>query len=153
MTKHPGGRPEKINPDIREKILFALNANCPVAIAAGYARISRSTYYNWYNWGEEDKKAAIESEYSEFFDDVNEAEAKKIMYHLGQVEKRPKGWQANMTILARRWREHFGEDAGVIQTLLEKFMQIEEKVRTMTTAQSTPAGSVLENKVPDNGDV
>ena len=128
--KRPPGQPSKICQKTREQIYSAIKKNLPYAMAAWYARITERTIYNWMAWGKEDAESEKDTEFRTFFHDIKQIEATKIIEHLDAVEEQTERWQARMTILARRWREVFGEDASQlaeIKELGEKFAEWQAK--------------------------
>jgi hypothetical protein len=127
MLKSKVGCPTKICPEIRAKILEAINHNCPYEIAANYARLAPRTLYYWINQGEKDQEEGRDSEFVQFLHDLKEAKAKKIISHIDACEMQTERWQARMTLLERLCREHFGQDAGIIQQLMEQHQLILSK--------------------------
>lgn len=122
------GRPSKICPEARQKILDAIGRNCPYQQAAHLGKIHESTLYRWLNQGEKDQKDGIITEYSLFREDLNEIEAKKVQDHLDVLNScGPEKWQARAWVLERRWRSQFGADAAQLAEFLAGVKYLMEK--------------------------
>lgn len=86
-AKHPGGRPTKFTPEVREKILQAIRASSPLETAAQFAGIVYDTLNNWHKRAEKEKVG----EYSEFFKDVKKARAESDVRHVANIVKAAQG--------------------------------------------------------------
>lgn len=115
----------KLTPKTAEKIIELIENNVPYEMAAWGAGICEKTLYVWLSKGKEDEKNKIKSAFSELLQGVKEAECKKIAQHLLAIQNQEKNWQSRAWILERRWRKQFGQDAGIIQELLEKQEKLE----------------------------
>ena len=85
--KHPGGRPTKFTPEIREKILQAIKASSPLETAAQFAGIVYDTLNNWRKRAEGERRG----EYFEFFEEIKKAKAESDVRHVTNIVKVAQG--------------------------------------------------------------
>lgn len=85
--RHPGGRPTKFTPEVREKILQAIRASSPLETAAQFAGIVYDTLNNWRKRAEGEKTG----QYSEFFKEVKKARAESDVRHVANIVKAAQG--------------------------------------------------------------
>ena len=85
--KHPGGRPTKFTPEIREKILQAIKASSPLETAAQFAGIVYDTLNNWRKRAEGERRG----EYFEFFEEIKKAKAESDVRHVANIVKVAQG--------------------------------------------------------------
>jgi hypothetical protein len=121
------GRPSKISPKIKAKILDAIEGNLPYDMAAWSARICEKTLYTWINKGKADREAGIESEYLDLLQGIKEVEANKVRKLEANIEMGIERWQSQAWLLERRWRQYFGADAGIIAELQQTFNDLKDK--------------------------
>jgi transposase len=127
------GRPTKLTPEVRQRIVAALRAGNYAKPAAESAGVSEATYYRWLDRGRKQKRGI----YREFHDDVRRAEADAEVEAVARWRKAfPDNWRAIATYLERRYperwrrresREHTGEGGGPVQISHEEFQ--DPKVR------------------------
>lgn len=129
------GRPHKYNSDIHKQIIKSIKRNAPYKVAAWSARVCERTFYNWITWGRDDIKNDVESDFAQLLQDILSTEANKIMDHLDAIEKGNEGWRGRLLILERRWREFFGQDAGIIQDLVEIITKLKQDMNEFKTSQ------------------
>lgn len=95
----PGGRPSKLTPAVKGKLLAALRASNGYEPACAYAGIHYKTFRNWMARGEQAKSG----EYFQFFQDVQEAVAQdEISAVAGIKQAGQSDWKALAWILERR---------------------------------------------------
>lgn len=121
------GRPTKFNPERCAAIIDAVSKYSPYSIAAEANGICRDTLYEWLKIARTDKAAGLDTEYVRFSDALKRVEMDKMHQLCANVEAGVDRWQSNAWLLERRWREHFGADAGVIQELMEAFKDLQAK--------------------------
>lgn len=125
--KNPPGQPTKFNPERCARIIDAVSKYAPYSIACEANGIHRDTLYEWLKIARDHKAKDIESDYTRFSDALKEVEMKKILQLCSNVEAGVDRWQSNAWLLERRWREHFGADAGIIQDLQNMFNELKAK--------------------------
>ena len=123
------GRPGKLTAEIQERILDAVLEGAPMATAAQAVGVSRSTLYRWLERGDHAEAQALEHfdsddtpgrdelyqhldpalwPYLDFRDVLKSAEAFAELELLRLTRYGgPQPWTAYMTILERRWAEHW----------------------------------------------
>jgi transposase len=95
----PGGRPSKLIPEIKTKLLKALAAGNHYEPACAYAGISYQTFRNWMKRGE----TASRGEYLEFFETVQGAIAQGEIASVAKIKKaEDSDWRAAAWMLERR---------------------------------------------------
>lgn len=115
------GRPSKLTPEVKRRLLDAIRAGNYYEPACRFAGIGLSTFYRWMERGEEAKTG----QYREFREEVlraeSEAEARMVAQWQAQI---PQDWRAARDFLARRYPnrwagrekvEHMGEGGGPIE--------------------------------------
>ena len=82
MAKN-AGRPTKLNPDVRDKIIQGIRLGATYELACSYAGISYQTFLNWR------EKAAKEKagEFVELFEAITRAEGEAAIKWLALIEK------------------------------------------------------------------
>ncbi len=109
-----GGRGTKLTPLVQQQILSALTAGNYAKIAAGYAGVGESTYYEWKERGEQDKAAGRRTPFAEFAESVKKAENDAEVRAVSLIHQAmPGDWQAAMTYLERKFPERWGRRARV----------------------------------------
>jgi len=120
------GRPTKMCPKIRAKIIDAILHNLPYEMAAWSARIDESTLYDWINRGIKDRENGNnDSEFAKFSKDIKEAEMTKVKSHIAALEDQTERWQARAWLLERRWRKQFTADSVEIE-MRERLEKLEK---------------------------
>jgi hypothetical protein len=117
------GRPSKLTPAVKQRLLDAIRAGNYYEAACVYAGIGETTFYRWMERGEK----ASSGEYREFWESVKkaEAEAEARVVALWQQEI-PGNWQAARDFLARRFSDRWspkekvqtevtGKDGGPVE--------------------------------------
>lgn len=100
----PRGGPYKLEAErTRSSILDAVRAGCPPSVACGYGGIARSTWHEWKRRGEHHRADGVDSVYSRFVTDIEQAEAESIaqatfVLRSGMVTD----WKAALEFLKRR---------------------------------------------------
>jgi transposase len=99
------GRKTKLTPEVEEKIVSAIRAGNYAQVAAEYAGISKRTFYNWLQWGQEGRRRP----YVHFLHAVKTAEREAEGRAVAIVQKHmADNWQAAMTYLERKHPERWG---------------------------------------------
>lgn len=97
-------RKTKLTPERQEKIVGAIRAGNYANVAAAYAGIDESTFYNWMKRGEDGEEPFLA-----FFQSVKDAEAEWEVATAARINKAASGsWQAGMTMLERKAPERWG---------------------------------------------
>lgn len=114
------GRPTKLTPDVKRRIVTAIKQGATYKLAAKYGGVHYDTFNEWMKQGEQDS----EGEYSEFSDAVKKAEGEAAVKWLKVIDAAGKeSWQAMAWKLERRYpqeygrqiQEHTGPEGGPIQ--------------------------------------
>jgi hypothetical protein len=93
----------------RERILQALRVGNFRTTAARYAGVSDSVFYEWIGQGREDRASGIRSDYADFVDAVERAEATAEATLVANVmAAAPKAPQAALQMLSMRFRDRWG---------------------------------------------
>ena len=109
------GRPTKLSPQVREKIVSAVKAGAYATTACRAAGISESTFYRWLERGGRESSGV----FREFVEAVEQAEAEGEV-HAVAVIRRAMGedWRAALAYLERRhparWRRHQATELTVL---------------------------------------
>ena len=99
------GRLSKLTSKVEETIVQAIRAGNYASVAAEYAGVSESTFYNWLRRGREESEGPFRS----FHDAVRGAERESEVRAVAIVQKHMDGnWQAAMTFLERKHPERWG---------------------------------------------
>lgn|SRR5215471_917121 len=114
------GRPSKLTDAVRERIATAVGSGNYLEAAAGYAGISRATFWRWMERGERERTG----QYRAFRDAIREAEARAEVRMVAQWQQAiPEDWRAAAEFLARRFpdrwarRDHLDVSADVRQAM------------------------------------
>lgn len=105
------GRPSKFTPERRSSIIDAIRNRIPYEFAAEANGICEETLYEWLRIGRAHRSEGIDSDYTEFSEDIKRAEMQKIREHNDIIAARPERWQADAWILERRWHKHYSSNA------------------------------------------
>lgn len=97
--------PNKLTPELRERILQAVRMGCYLETSAAFAGISKQTLFNWLRLGAQDVEP-----FAEFHRDFAEALAKSEVRALAVIGKAAeKSWQAGAWLLERRYPKRWGQ--------------------------------------------
>ena len=98
-------RPEKLTPEVQQKIVDAIRLGNYIETAAAYAGISKSTLYDWLKKG----GRARSGKYREFSDAVEKALAESEMRDVAVITAAAKeNWQAAAWRLERKFPDRWG---------------------------------------------
>jgi hypothetical protein len=122
------GRPLGLTPEIAKEVIAMIGNGVPYAVAIEAAGFCEKTIYNWLSYGIRDRNEGKDTIFVEFLQSIKRVEASFINELLGRVKEGVDRWQSCAWILERRYRQHFGVDAGIIQELMESFKQLEAKL-------------------------
>jgi hypothetical protein len=95
----------KFTPDVRDKILNALRAGCPIDTALAFAGVSKEGFYKWVRRGNKAPPAPHpDHQFRVFVDAVNTVLATVEVHHAGIITTAAKkDWRASAHILERRF--------------------------------------------------
>lgn len=110
-----GGRPPELTPELHEAIIADIADAIPYEYAAGANGIATSTLYNWKARGEKEQAEGLNTIYTRFLEGIKKAERNRIRKHLGKIDDHEKDWVCDAWILERRWWEHYGKNAPLIE--------------------------------------
>jgi len=98
-------RPTKLTPETHKKIVQAIQLGASYELAANYAGVSYSSFNLWMKKG-----ATGNNIYSQFYNDVKEAEGRGAIGWLAKIENAANdgNWQAAAWKLERRYPEAYG---------------------------------------------
>lgn len=103
--KHPGGRPEKISPELVTEISNYVRMGNYVETAAAVAGITKDTLYRWLRKGANAKSGI----YKQFSDAVKRAQAEAEARDVGLIGKAAVDqWQAAAWRLERKFPDRWG---------------------------------------------
>jgi class 3 adenylate cyclase len=115
-------RPSKFTSEVRERMLIAIRAGNFVEVAARYAGISASTYYEWCARGERGEPG-----FAEFVEAVDQALAEAEVRLVSRISKAAQegDWRAAAWKLPRRFRERWAQVApqepkGLLSDLFDR---------------------------------
>ena len=102
----PPGRPDKLTPQIQERIVQIVRAGNYAQVAARCAGVGERTFYNWMERGEREKEG---SKYFQFWQAIKDAESAAEAEAVAQVRLASReSWQAGMTWLERKFPDRWG---------------------------------------------
>lgn len=105
MAQKKPGRPEKLTPELQQKIVDAIRMGAYIETAAAYAGINKSTLYDWMKRGARAKSG----KYKEFSDAIEKALAESEMRDLAVIAKASQeNWQAAAWRLERKFPDRWG---------------------------------------------
>jgi hypothetical protein len=133
---HPGGRPSKLDPVIREKLLSGIRNGHFLKDVCGWSGISYFTMNEWLQRGRGEHVRPKTAEYAKFAQEVEEANCvAKIKFGEQWKSHFPNSWQAIAAYMAVRWPDEFGKKSSVSVDLQGQVMtsatdaQIEQQLR------------------------
>lgn len=100
------GRHTKLTPELQEKICDIIAKGNYISTACSACGVGETTYYHWLELAEEGKNGI----YQKFGEAVKKAEAKSeqsLVADVVKAGKDPRYWPASMTMLERRFPEHY----------------------------------------------
>lgn len=104
MAQRRTGRPSKLTPERKKRLLDAIRAGSYYEPACTYAGVDYSTFRRWMQKGEEAKSG----QYREFYEAVIEAEAQAEVRVVGHWQNQiPHDWRAAKDFLSRRYPERW----------------------------------------------
>jgi transposase len=101
------GRPDKLTPEIQERIVKLIRDGNYIQVAARAVGLPEATLYRWLQRGEDERKG----KYWDFYEALKGAEAIAEAEAIGEVRtaSRDKGqWAAGMTWLERKFPSRWG---------------------------------------------
>ena len=125
------GRPTKLTPEVRDKIVQALGLGNYRQDAAAFARVGVATLRRWLARGVREK----EGEYARLYDAVTESEARCKITAMGCITKaaRDGDWRAGAWYLQRKYPHQFSE-----QSQLFLFAKAFEQIEAAAEASGRP---------------
>ena len=107
MSLNNTGRKTKLTPEVRKRIIQALQLGASFKDAAEYGDICYKTFYRWFKKGKENQK----SEYNEFYKLVSKARSNFNLKLLLRIEQAASegNWRAAAWLLERRCRDEYGK--------------------------------------------
>lgn len=102
----------KFDEETKKKILVAIRKGAPYVIACNYANLDYRNFRRWIVRGKKDKDEGKNTPFSQFRQEVKEAEGTTALIWLDKIDAAMnKGaWQAAAWKLERRYREYFATD-------------------------------------------
>ena len=104
--------PRPDDPDIIATVSQALKDGHGMRAAAAFARVSKTTLYDWWQLGLEELRTGVPGSHAAFADAVEQSyaafEAEQLHYVKADRDK-AKGWLPAMTLLDRRNPEEWGQ--------------------------------------------
>lgn len=105
LAQKKTGRPEKLTPEVQQKIVDAIRMGAYIETAAAYAGINKSTLYDWMKRGARAKSG----KYKEFSNAIEKALAESEMRDLAVIAKASQeNWQAAAWRLERKFPDRWG---------------------------------------------
>ena len=118
------GRPTKFCDELALIVVAKIRKNLSFSNAARFAKVETSTVIDWFNKGRDEKYEGKSSAWTQFYNDVREAQAEKIAEMLEVIERMPKGWLAIAWFLEKCCAEDFGKDSELYKQLLEDYKML-----------------------------
>lgn len=140
------GRPEKLTPELQQKIVDALRLGNYIETAAAYAGVSKTTIYDWLKKGARSKKG----KYKDFSNAVEKALAEAEMRDVALIGNAAKeNWQAAAWRLERKFPARWGRKTQHEITGKEgNPIEVTDPKRQLLDRIS----SLVKQKVENNGD-
>lgn len=106
------GRPSKLTPERKERIIKAIKAGAHYKTACQHAGIDYRTFRNWMKKGEQAKTGR----YRDFYLAVTKANADLEVYVVGNWTKAiSEDWRAAKDFLAKRFPDRWGHNLTITQ--------------------------------------
>lgn len=134
MAQKKPGRPEKLTPELQQKIVDAIRMGAYIETAAAYAGINKSTLYDWMKRGARAKSG----KYKEFSNAIEKALAESEMRDLAVIAKASQeNWQAAAWRLERKFPDRWGrrKAKSEIEKIEAETEFIREKTRLLKGAE------------------
>lgn len=134
MAQKKPGRPEKLTPELQQKIVDAIRMGAYIETASAYAGINKSTLYDWMKRGARAKSG----KYKEFSDAIEKALAESEMRDLAVIAKASQeNWQAAAWRLERKFPDRWGrrKAKSEIEKIEAETEFIREKTRLLKGAE------------------
>lgn len=104
MSRKRIGRPSKLTPEVKKRLIDAVKAGNYFEAACRFAGISLSTFYRWIERGQRSRSG----EFREFWEELTRAEAEAEARMVAQWQAQiPQDWRAARDFLARRFPERW----------------------------------------------
>jgi hypothetical protein len=108
------GRPSKLDSEITNRVLAALESGVGIVRAAAHAGVAASTVHNWLQQGDADQQAGTESDRAAFLDRVTRTRANVAVRLAAQLQRAGRenvdgDWRANAWLLERLAPDEFGQ--------------------------------------------
>ena len=114
------GRKIKLEDDIQQRLILAIERGLTIADACEYSGISEKTYYNWLNKDTTQIKDDEErKKFVQFLQDIKKAQSECQMYCLDFIMK-DKSWQSKAWLLERRFPDRWAKKDMTINENNEK---------------------------------
>ena len=114
------GRKIKLEDDIQQRLILAIERGLTIADACEYSGISEKTYYNWLNKDTTQIKNDEErKKFVQFLQDIKKAQSECQMYCLDFIMK-DKSWQSKAWVLERRFPDRWAKKDMTINENNEK---------------------------------
>ena len=114
------GRKTKLEDDIQQRLVTAIERGLSIEDACVYAGITKKTYYNWINKNtDEIKDEAERKKFLQFLQSLKKAQSECQMYCLDFLMK-DKSWQSKAWVLERRFPDRWAKKDMTINENNEK---------------------------------
>lgn len=114
------GRKTKLEDDIQQRLILAIERGLTIVDACEYSGISEKTYYNWLNKDTTQIKDDDErKKFVQFLQDIKKAQSECQMYCLDFIMK-DKSWQSKAWLLERRFPDRWAKKDMTINENNEK---------------------------------
>ena len=114
------GRKTKLEDDIQQRLILAIERGLTIVDACEYSGISEKTYYNWLNKDTTQIKDDEErKKFVQFLQDIKKAQSECQMYCLDFIMK-DKSWQSKAWLLERRFPDRWAKKDMTINENNEK---------------------------------
>lgn len=102
------GRPSLLDKAITDKLASILRIGVYRETACVLVNISKQTFYNWIDRAEQDREAGRSTEFTNFLDAIEKAEAEAEFGALATVRGGKNNWTANAWFLERKMPRKYG---------------------------------------------
>lgn len=140
------GRPTKLTPTVRDRIVAAIQAGNYAEIAAQYAGVGKTTYYRWMELGAAEDAPEM---YREFRHAVESARSEAEIRNVALIQRAANEgtWQAAAWYLERtawqRWGRRTvvtGDDGGPVRVEVSAKDALREKLASMLEPEADAEG-------------